>query len=775
MRILSAIETIVLTAVLAGTAYAGAPTGEYQEAVVQIIFSDETPAEHPLTIADLNASAPEMHKYYTNLSYGKLNFQIHFARVSLANTYSFYQTCGGSCDMTQDAVTAALAGDSTFLSGVKGVSVLVLNKYGAGDFTEFGPRTFSGVTGTFVQSLLSELPKNTVNPYGPSEVQWEAWSHEFGHQFEVYGGTYTAGQWKGHPSGYNSGYDEMDSCYPCGESSYGLLGSPLVSDPRTVFPGWLDSEHVATVPIPSGPEGATFDLPPITQNITTPTIQAVIIPIDSGRSYMVNVRMRLNEDALQTNTPQGIFSQGVQIQYTDVNGTYPVMVCVPVSAITTSGCTNTNGTSSDWPFLLWQVGQTFSDPDQNIQIAVVASSSSGFTVNITRDVPPGHPDLYITPWLTPPMNTYESVDIWVDSSCNGYGVLRYGKRSDGTVIGNGDDPCLNHPNRVYATVHNIGTADAPATTVKFQVTSPLGVGVSGKWTNIGTAALPAIAAGESATVYVPWTPTVNLTMAEIQAMRFQFHSCIQVIVTPTTGEIVTTNNSSQENFQYFEAIATGPTVGGGKFPMPILNGNFTLTSDDPVGNLQQFSLDVVSKLPTGWTYSINGGTLTFPVIPTETLTIPVQINPADSVVGQIYNLRVEALTVRNLNSHGHSHPSWYAEGGVVLGAHPVLRSSLTVAATVNPVGTGPIKVEVTGTLSPEESGAVITIDLYGPNAPTPFIGHATVEANGAYSATFMPTFAPTSVDALWQGNMTYSSVVATGSVTVAAVRETGTK
>jgi hypothetical protein len=774
MRILSAIEAILLTASLAGYAHAtNAPTGEYQEAVVQIIFSDETAAEHPLTLADLNKSAPEMNEYYTNLSYGKLDFQIHFARVNLANTYSFYQACS-SCDLKQDAVTAALSADSTFLSGVKGVSILILNKYAAGNFTDFGPRSFTGATGTFVTSLLAELPLNTVEPYGPSDVQWEAWSHEFGHQMEVYGGTYTSGMWKGHPSGYNSGYDEMDSCYPCGESSFGLLGSPLVVDPRTVFPGWLDSDHVATVPIPSGPEGATFDLPALTQNIATPTIQAVVIPIDSGRSYMVNVRMRLNEDALQTRTPQGILSQGVQIQYTDVNGTYPVSVCVPVAATVTSGCVNTDGTSSDWPFLLWQVGQTFSDPDQNIQIAVVASSSSGFTVNITRDVPPGHPDLYITPWLTPPMDTYESVDIWVDSSCNGYGVLRYGRRADGTVIGNGDDPCLNHPNRVYATVHNIGTADAAATTVKFQVTSPLGVGVSGKWTDIGTAALPAIAAGDSATVYVTWTPNVSLTLAEIQAMRFQFHSCIQVIVKPTTGEIVTTNNSSQENFQYFEAVATGPAVGG-KYPLPIVNGDFTLTSDLSVGNLQQFYLQVLSKLPTGWTYSVNGGALTFPVVPTETLTIPVQINPAASAVGQVYNLRVEALTVRPLNNHGHSHPSWYAEGGVNLGAHPVLQSALTVAATVNPVGTGPTKVEVTGALTPAESGAIITIDLYGPNAATPFSGHATVEANGTYSATFMPTFFPATIDALWQGNMTYSSVVATGSVTVVAPTETGPK
>jgi hypothetical protein len=129
---------------------------------------------------------------------------------------------------------------------------------------------------------------------------------------------------------------------------------------------------------------------------------------------------------------------------------------------------------------MWPVGSSYTDSDNNVTIKVVSAAADGYKVTITRGVAPKtHPDLYITPWLTPPMNTYETTDIWVDSSCNGYGVLRYGTRADGTVIGSGDDPCVNHENRIYVTVHNIGDADSPPSVAKFQVTSPLGVGVTG--------------------------------------------------------------------------------------------------------------------------------------------------------------------------------------------------------------------------------------------------------------------------------------------------------
>ena len=163
-------------------------------------------------------------------------------------------------------------------------------------------------------------------------------------------------------------------------------------------------------------------------------------------------------------------------------------------------------------------------------------SDDGFAVTVTRGVPSGHPNLFIVPWLTPPANTYETVDIWVDSSCNGYESdvgpmgLRYGRRPDGTVIGNGDDPCANHENRIYAHVRNTGDAAANNIVVHFQVSDPLGEAVTGQWTEVGQATIPTLAANAATDVYVPWPLTVSLTPDEITQQHFKFHSCIQVII-----------------------------------------------------------------------------------------------------------------------------------------------------------------------------------------------------------------------------------------------------
>jgi hypothetical protein len=732
--------------------HASAPAGTYNEAVLQIVFSDETPAEHPLTLADLNALKTPIHTFFSDLSYTKLDFQIKFARVQLPTTFASYGICFRCSfnSVLQDAINAELIADSTFFDGQKGLSILILPKYSEGDYTDFGLNSYSGVTQQVEQSLLSEATPNPV---------WGGWAHEFGHQFEFYGGTDTAGPWLGHPSGYASGYDLMDSCYPCHESSFGLLGLPFVTDPRTVFPGWLDSSHVAVVPIPSGPTGQTFDLPPLSQNIATPVIQAVQIPIDAKHSYWVNARERLNSDSFQ-NGGVGIHSQGIQIQYTDVNGKFPVTVCRPFESPT---CTNTNTDPPNWPYELWPVGSTFSDTNNNIKVEVVKAVTGGYEVTVSRDVPPHHPDLFITPWLTPPENTYETVDIWVDSICNGYGVLRYGHRADGTVIGSGDDPCVNHQNRVYASIHNIGDADAPATTAAFQVSNPLGVGVTGSWTSLGKATVPAIPAGQSATVFVNWTPTPNLTAAQIIAMHFNFHSCIQVTVAPVAGERITTNNMAQENINYFEAVAQGNPVKG-NYKLPIVNANFGVTNSI-AGNSAQYSMRSVSRLPEGWTFSVNGGARDIRIFSGATATIPVVITPPAGPVGKIYDLKADTLTILSLQNHGSVHPSWFVAGGVDLNAHTVLPSSITVAASVGLPGNSVPAVDVKGTLTPALAGTIITIDLYSPAAGTSFSRQITVAAKGKFAATFAPGFFPSNVRAIWQGNILYESAVASASVT----------
>ena len=171
------------------TINASAPSGTYTEAVVQVVFSDETPGEHPLSVTDLNNAAPEIHKFFSQLSYGKLDMEVRFIRVHLTTipeepatpaTWANYQSCGSACNLAVDATNAALVSDSTFLNGVNGISILVLQKYAAAGVTGFGLESYPGLTQQVVQSRLPEGPKNTVNPIGPSQVSWGGWAHEFG-------------------------------------------------------------------------------------------------------------------------------------------------------------------------------------------------------------------------------------------------------------------------------------------------------------------------------------------------------------------------------------------------------------------------------------------------------------------------------------------------------------------------------------------------------------------------------------------------------------------
>lgn len=101
------------------------------------------------------------------------------------------------------------------------------------------------------------------------------------------------------------------------------------------------------------------------------------------------------------------------------------------------------------------------------------------------------PDVGLQSWLSPPGNTYETTDIWIDSPLNGYASpadtdvahYRYGTHSDlqsGTVpTGNGDNPAVGQINRIYARVRNYGAQPATNVVALFDVTNPLGLGING--------------------------------------------------------------------------------------------------------------------------------------------------------------------------------------------------------------------------------------------------------------------------------------------------------
>jgi hypothetical protein len=87
------------------------------------------------------------------------------------------------------------------------------------------------------------------------------------------------------------------------------------------------------------------------------------------------------------------------------------------------------------------------------------------------------------PWTSPPGNTWETTDIWIDSPVNGFGIYSFGFWNDlsgnPVPVGNGDIPVIGMANRVYARVRNIGGATATDVVVHWERTDPPGVASRG--------------------------------------------------------------------------------------------------------------------------------------------------------------------------------------------------------------------------------------------------------------------------------------------------------
>jgi hypothetical protein len=643
-------------------------------------------------------------------------------------------------------------------------------------------------------------------------VNWNAVAHELGHTIQLEGHDMFS-----HPGGYSSGYDLMDSCYPCGESVYSLSGNPIVANEnKTSFPGWLPSSKTVVIPRPtSGTAGGTYVLEPV----NTPTPGATVaprgikLPLGDDRSIFVEARTNVGGD----NRSYGLFDEGVHIYtaeegHNDDNGNPKPLTMLDACQFTvTGGCVYDRSdprlsTCPDfvahlsethaycWPFALWHVGDTFNDAVNQIMVHVNGKVGDGYGVTVTRNVSPGHPDVFIYPWLTSPMNTYETIDIWVDSSCNGYedtvgpSGLRYHRRSDGTVIGNGDDPCANHENRIYARVRNGGSAPAINAKVRFLVTDPMGVGVrdASGWVEVGNTTIPYLAAGASHDVYVNWTPAVTLTPAEISSGHFNFHTCIQVKIDAVAGEVVLSNqdgDGEQENFDHFEAVRDPITH---DYVVPdryfYVSNNYSKGHMNVTGGLggseadfyKPTQLRVKSELPPDWAYQVNGGVYDFTLAPHEIKQIPVKVTvPSGTPVAQTFLLRATAFQQHHIINNAvsdanpaHWHFGWDTVAGVVEAVQTVDPSKITLTAewkcpdtTATLTHVPPASIHVKGKLEPAHDNVIIAIDYTPPSGPVQtHLIHT--NAAGEFEDTLnSPSPGTWKVRAFWQGDMDHSSSV----------------
>lgn len=217
-------------------------------------------------------------------------------------------------------------------------------------------------------------------------------------------------------------------------------------------------------------------------------------------------------------------------------------------------------------------------PDPTIEITFVSvdpGPPEAYNVNVKIKAEE-QSDPKITPWGAPP---WESPDIWIDSEREGGGW-----DDPATAVPkpqNGEATWVDHVNRVYAKISNIGGGDATGVTVRFRVNTPGGIGDSGTFVDLITPPSVDIPAGESRNVYAEWTPTVGE------------HTCIKVEIEHIPGEADIYNNFAQENVTDFYTGSSSPWK---PVTIPVRVAN-------PFKETKRVDLEI-NGLETGWKASL---------------------------------------------------------------------------------------------------------------------------------------------------------------------------
>jgi len=505
------------------------------------------------------------------------------------------------------------------------------------------------------------------NPSDSDVAVWGRWAHEMGHTFQQAG--------PAHPSNYNNYFELMDANYP------GQTG-PFEKQASQGFPGWLPPSKYQVVSCIKG--GEVANLYAMEYDPTgKPNAQALKVELTGSFYYMLSVRRKVLGDELNGFfVPNGIPDEGVIIERVN-EGADPFVKVVGRGA--GAGCSGASCNRNT----LWHDGDVFSGDGLSMTIRKI--DDDDYAVAVQCNDQALQPDIMLNPWTSPPGNTWETTDIWVDSPVNGYGVYRYGTWSDlagGIVpVGNGDDPAVGQVNRLYARVRNVGTQAATNVVVHWEITDPPGLGIAGAsgWAPIGTVSsaqfpmLANIPAGGTVDVYVEWTPNFALTPEQLAAGTFAFHTCVRVKMDPVAGELVLGNQDGdreQENISYFQAPSSGAPA---KFKDVI-----HLHNPDFV-NKKTFHLSYKSDVPEDWQVDLNGGKSTIDLDPAQVVDLPIIIKPGalpqpvgkrffTDVAASSLNLLVNDMDPKDL------HPEYKPLGGVQVDSRVLQRTRLRCRA-----------------------------------------------------------------------------------------------
>ena len=703
---------------LAGTVFwsldAGAApvTGTRKVMVLRVYFNDYANASRYSQTGVEDFFNSNLNTLWKNTSYSNIDikaevtdlFQLPDDRSDYVDDFSDGDLSNGGkfLKVLEDAIDASPSGLDW--SNVDAVNVVMAETSAAqfhrGQATSCNlPMGPGGSLKSVGCAIFSENPSENDNQV------WGRWAHEIGHTLQEGG--------PAHPSNYGNEFELMDSNYP------GQTGVFEKQD-HTGFPGWMpDTKYQVFTPASGGGSAALWAME--YDPVGMPNAQAARVEITDSFYYLVSVRRRILGDDLNGDfTPFGIPDEGVLIERVSEGSDPWVKV---IGRNKTSTCTD--GTSCNRN-QLWKEGDAFSSPTDGVFISIVKKADDdNYFIRVAYEDQSFQPDVMLFPWTSPPGNTWETTDIWVDSPVNGYNTYRYGTWDDGTgnqvPVGNGDDPVVDQVNRLYARVRNVGATTATDAVVHWEITDPPGLGIAGAsgWAAVGSVdkndfpGLANIAPGDFVDVYVDWTPGFTVSPEDMAAGRFAFHTCLRVKLDPVPGETVLGNQDGdreQENISYFQSTAPG---GGGPSSLTVIR----LRNDDLV-NKKTFYLNYEDDLPAGWKVAVNGGKMDLLLGPDEVREIPVEIIPGSvQQVGKVFGVDVKAsslnLLVNDLNPKD-VHPEYKPLGGVRVESRVVAPTRLWCEAKRDPQ-TG--DVEVVGSFSNTPNFEDVLKLYYDPDKP----------------------------------------------------------
>jgi len=445
-------------------------------------------------------------------------------------------------------------------------------------------------------------------------------------------------------------------------------------------------------------------------------VQLILVPFRAERpfrGYTIENRERLNGD-------EAVPQRGIVISIIDENNQYDHEKAI----VLTNPRFPTN--VDEAPF---RENDSFRDEARNITIRVERRISDDFEVRVQYPLPTDRrPNPIIRPWRAPP---WETIDIWFDSQKNGWGTYRYGRDASGNVIGNGDNPWLNHDNRIYARITNVGPGDASNIRVRLYSSQPPAIGnAPNSWSYIGDILFPIIRSGTSEEDYIIWRPTGTI------------HTCVKAEIEGSPDFIDQSLKAAQENIAVFETARTSPWK-------PV---NVKAQVYNPYSKPISVTLNV-SDVPEDWAIQLDSSILD---LPSEGRSdINLQIFPggppdSDDEISEKYKPgfigkpKVEAWVPYQ--------DTFMLLGGIEAWVHLVDKSAINV----DEVAVKDQSIVVKGSVSPEQEGLMIAIQIRQGKKEN--ILYSTTDKEGRFIAEFkLPSSGLWIAQAFFDGNDTLAS------------------